>query len=103
MNVFTAVFVLLTFVVAVLSYESVGRFVDPAHPGKCVYKDLILSPGEEGKPKGECIRFMCNDSSGFATLQGCGVEAVAPPCKFGDFVDPDGPYAKCCERHIICP
>ncbi|XP_061389601.1 uncharacterized protein LOC133324777 [Musca vetustissima] len=103
MNAFTVVAVFLTLVVAVFGFESSGWYKDPAHPGKCVYKELILSPGEEGQPKGECVRFLCGDSSGFATLQGCGVEDVQPPCKLGDYIDPKGPYAKCCERHIICP
>ncbi|XP_073820444.1 uncharacterized protein [Musca autumnalis] len=83
------------------SYEMSGFFKDAAHPGKCVYNELILSAGEEGYPKGECVRLLCGANS-FGTIQGCGVESAEPPCKLGDYKNPNGRYPECCERHVIC-
>ncbi|XP_075144657.1 uncharacterized protein LOC142219659 [Haematobia irritans] len=79
-----------------------GFFSDPGHPGKCVYKGLILSPGEEGKPKGECLKFKCGGTNGYGTIYTCGSEAPMPNCKFGDFINVDAPYTDCCKRHQIC-
>lgn len=39
-----------------------------AHPGKCVYDKLILSPGEEAKLPGMCGVISCGEGS-FATIQ----------------------------------
>ncbi|XP_059219961.1 uncharacterized protein LOC106094262 isoform X1 [Stomoxys calcitrans] len=72
------------------------------HPGKCVYEDLVLSPGEEGKPKGQCIRFMCRDDNGYGEIHGCGAYAPMPNCEFGDYINLDAPYGECCRRHEIC-
>ncbi|XP_073820445.1 uncharacterized protein [Musca autumnalis] len=85
-----------------LGSQAAGFFADPEHPGKCVYKDLVLSPGEEGTPKGECSRFVCNMESGFAKFHGCGAQSVEPPCKLGDFIDAKAPYPKCCEKYVVC-
>ncbi|XP_013116911.1 uncharacterized protein LOC106094254 [Stomoxys calcitrans] len=85
-----------------LADEMVGFFKDPAHPGKCVYGGLVLSPGEEGKVKGECTRVLCGEDS-FATVQGCGIQSVESPCEMGDYINLDAPYGECCKRHIICP
>uniref|UniRef100_A0A1I8NAZ2 Single domain-containing protein n=2 Tax=Musca domestica TaxID=7370 RepID=A0A1I8NAZ2_MUSDO len=92
----------LAFCTTAFSYEMSGFFKEDAHPGKCVYKDLILSAGEEGYPKSECVRLLCGDNS-FGTIQGCGTQAAAPPCKLGDYVNRDGKYPECCKRHVVCP
>uniref|UniRef100_A0A1I8PUX8 Single domain-containing protein n=1 Tax=Stomoxys calcitrans TaxID=35570 RepID=A0A1I8PUX8_STOCA len=83
-------------------YVARGIFNDPKHPGKCVYEDLVLSPGEEGKPKGQCIRFMCRDDNGYGEIHGCGASAPMPNCEFGDYINLDAPYGECCRRHEIC-
>ncbi|XP_073820449.1 uncharacterized protein [Musca autumnalis] len=102
MNIFTFI-IIITLLGVGLCYQSVGVFGDPAHPDKCVYKNLVLSPGEKVQPKGECLQFTCNDSTGFGTIIGCSVKAVTEPCKLGDYVDHEGPYPDCCEQKIECP
>ncbi|XP_075144659.1 uncharacterized protein LOC142219661 [Haematobia irritans] len=99
---FLVIALFVTLIGATFAVESRGIFKDDAHPGKCVYKDMVLSPGEEGKVKGECERIICNKDNGFATLQGCGAESAPPNCKFGDYINVDAPYGDCCKRHIIC-
>ncbi|XP_013116912.1 uncharacterized protein LOC106094255 [Stomoxys calcitrans] len=79
-----------------------GVFKDDAHPGKCVYKGLVLAPGEEGKVKGECLRVTCENADGLTELAGCPVQGVEPPCKLGDYVNLDAPYGECCKRQILC-
>ncbi|KAM7361533.1 uncharacterized protein ACRADG_012538 [Cochliomyia hominivorax] len=81
--------------------EAVGFFRDPAHPGKCVYENLILSPGEEAKIPNDCGRILCGDD-GFATIQTCGVMGAPPGCKYTDYIDINAPYAECCERKLVC-
>ncbi|XP_061396179.1 uncharacterized protein LOC133331820 [Musca vetustissima] len=74
------------------------------HPGKCVYKDLILSPGEQGKPKGECQRFTCEaDLKG--DIENCDYRFIIlePPCWWGEIENPDLSFPKCCMRKVICP
>ncbi|XP_013116916.1 uncharacterized protein LOC106094260 [Stomoxys calcitrans] len=93
---------LLTLFTLGLGYEMAGFFKDAAHPGKCVYDGLVLSSGEEGKVKGKCIRVLCG-KEGFARIQGCGTQSVAPPCVMGDYINLDAPYGECCKRHITCP
>ncbi|XP_037806389.1 uncharacterized protein LOC119600307 [Lucilia sericata] len=98
-------FIVLSLILSVFSLtfadESAGFFTDPAHPGKCVYEDVILSPGEEAKLPGQCARFSCGENS-FATIQGCGVMLPPPGCHYGDFIDSSAPYSDCCEKELIC-
>uniref|UniRef100_A0A1I8NMG6 Single domain-containing protein n=1 Tax=Stomoxys calcitrans TaxID=35570 RepID=A0A1I8NMG6_STOCA len=97
--VFTAFVTLFT---VGFAYQSVGYYNDPAHPGKCVYQGMVLSPGEEGKVKGKCVSMLCANEDGLATVLGCPEEYVGPPCKLGDFVNIDAAYGECCRRHVIC-
>ncbi|XP_075161862.1 uncharacterized protein LOC142234579 [Haematobia irritans] len=89
---------IVSFVVALVSsvagQESVGIFSDPAHPGKCVLGDVILSPGQEATLKGQCEIFMCGNAEGWATIQGCGVMSVQG-CTMGDSLYPEESYPKC--------
>ncbi|XP_013114432.1 uncharacterized protein LOC106092198 [Stomoxys calcitrans] len=101
-------FLLATLLVALfaasgLASELLGLFADPANPGKCVYDDLILSPGEEGDIKGECSLLLCSNELGLGKIQGCGIESVEEPCTMGDFIDSSAPYPDCCKQEIICP
>ncbi|XP_073820448.1 uncharacterized protein [Musca autumnalis] len=79
-----------------------GVFSDPAHPDKCDFKDFVLFPGEKQQPKGRCVQYFCKDSSGFG-MNACVVREVMEPCKYGDYIDPEGPYPNCCERKVVCP
>ncbi|XP_075144530.1 uncharacterized protein LOC142219426 [Haematobia irritans] len=79
-----------------------GVFSDPAHPGKCVIDNLILSPGQEGSVRGQCELIMCNNENGLATMHGCGAMHIQG-CELGDSLYPNELYPKCCERQVICP
>ncbi|XP_075144658.1 uncharacterized protein LOC142219660 [Haematobia irritans] len=89
----------------VFTFAAVGRgnFTHPDHPGKCVYRNLILSAGETGYPEGKCVRFICSGDEGYGIIHSCGVYGVKPPCFLGDYIDRTAQYPKCCKKHIICP
>ncbi|KNC28168.1 hypothetical protein FF38_04347 [Lucilia cuprina] len=97
------VFLFLILSVCSLTFAALsqGYFKDPAHPGKCVYQGLVLSAGEEGKIPGACARMLCGSNS-FAEVQTCGVMVPPPGCHYGDYIDINAPYAKCCEKKMIC-
>ncbi|XP_023298476.2 uncharacterized protein LOC111680989 [Lucilia cuprina] len=75
-----------------------GNYADPKHPGKCVYHDMILSPGEH--PYSKCGRMLCGET-GWIVFHTCG--AILPPDghKLGKPIYPDAKYPKCCEKHYI--
>ncbi|XP_073820459.1 uncharacterized protein [Musca autumnalis] len=77
---------------------------DAEHPGKCVYEDLILSPGEEGQPKGKCQRFTCGKDL-VGHIESCDYRFIIlePPCWWGDLQNPEFKYPDCCMRKVICP
>ncbi|XP_061387442.1 uncharacterized protein LOC133324787 [Musca vetustissima] len=91
------------FVAMVLCDEARGFFKDSDHPGRCVHEGLFLLPGEQGKPKGQCMLFLCDNKNGFGRIQGCNYKAPMPNCSFGDYINIDAPYPECCNRHQICP
>ncbi|XP_073820454.1 uncharacterized protein [Musca autumnalis] len=77
---------------------------DPEHPGKCVYEDLILSPGEDGQPKGKCERIMCGEDL-VGEVVSCDqilMEPV-PPCWWGEEANPGVEFPACCGKKLICP
>uniref|UniRef100_A0A1A9ZKY7 SVWC domain-containing protein n=1 Tax=Glossina pallidipes TaxID=7398 RepID=A0A1A9ZKY7_GLOPL len=99
-------FLLLTIICAIFAFgfaaESTGFYKDPRHPGKCyINDDLILSGGEQRRHTDYCARVICG-GEGYTTIQTCGVESAVPPCKLGDYVDPDGDYPDCCKRIVKC-
>ncbi|XP_055916570.1 uncharacterized protein LOC129949257 [Eupeodes corollae] len=68
-SVFCVVFFFATFITLSSAAVGYGYFNDPANPGKCTIKNLILSPGEEAKdPEGECTRIVCRNE-GLAQMQ----------------------------------
>ncbi|XP_065363505.1 uncharacterized protein LOC135956834 [Calliphora vicina] len=78
--------------------EMRGNYADPKHPGKCVVKGVVLSPGEH--PYSRCGRMLCGES-GAVVFHTCG--AILPPegHKLGEPIHPTAPYPKCCEKHYI--
>ncbi|XP_073820438.1 uncharacterized protein [Musca autumnalis] len=80
-----------------------AKMGDPEHPGKCVYKGLILSPGESGYPEGICIRVLCFGADGSGRVHTCGSQGAMPPCFLGNYVNPSAQYPECCLKEIICP
>ncbi|XP_013116913.1 uncharacterized protein LOC106094256 [Stomoxys calcitrans] len=100
---FIGLFVILA--LCAVSFASIrsGNFTHPDHPGKCVYGNLILSPGEAGYPDDKCVRVLCFKENGYGKVHGCGAMAVEPPCVFGDYVNRNAQYPDCCEKHVICP
>ncbi|XP_018790009.1 PREDICTED: uncharacterized protein LOC108969627 [Bactrocera latifrons] len=92
-------------------------FKDPAHPGKCVIKEKVVSPGQSIKhPVMACAQFTCDNAQGLATIETCDpVSALPSPfsmikydprdkptCSWGDFINTNAPYPECCKRHISC-
>ncbi|XP_011212782.2 uncharacterized protein LOC105232700 [Bactrocera dorsalis] len=92
-------------------------FKDPAHPGKCVVKDKVVSPGQSIKhPVMACAQFTCDNAQGLATIETCDpVSALPSPlsmikydprdkptCSWGDFINTNAPYPECCKRHFSC-
>uniref|UniRef100_A0A1I8NKQ4 Single domain-containing protein n=1 Tax=Musca domestica TaxID=7370 RepID=A0A1I8NKQ4_MUSDO len=80
-----------------------GKITDLDHPGKCVYEGLILSPGEDGYPKGQCMHVMCSTADGSGTVHTCGSLGTSPPCYLGNYTNPTANYPECCFREVICP
>ncbi|XP_059219013.1 uncharacterized protein LOC131995102 [Stomoxys calcitrans] len=69
---------------------------------KCVYRDLILSPGESGQPEGCCECFYCGPNQrGF--IERCNEIIVNLPCHLGEYTNPEATFPQCCERNVICP
>ncbi|XP_061396178.1 uncharacterized protein LOC133331819 [Musca vetustissima] len=99
---FTVLFGL--FVVGAIGKGVETSYRSEEHPGKCVYKDLILSPGEVGLPKGECQRFTCQEKL-TGKIRTCDdiKFIVEPPCRAGDFENNGLPYPQCCMRKVVCP
>ncbi|XP_011294424.1 uncharacterized protein LOC101895966 [Musca domestica] len=86
-----------------LGQQHLRYFKSYDHPGKCVFGDLVLSPGEEGQPKGSCLRLVCQQRDGLGTLKLCNNgSAVKPRCRLGALINPNGVYPACCERQVIC-
>ncbi|XP_065371805.1 uncharacterized protein LOC135963761 isoform X1 [Calliphora vicina] len=97
--------IILAFILSVCSLsfaaESIGFYKDPAHPGKCVLDNLVLSAGEEAKLPNDCALFICGNES-FGTIQTCGVMVPPPGCKFTEYININAPYAECCEKKLVC-
>ncbi|XP_059219396.1 uncharacterized protein LOC106094261 [Stomoxys calcitrans] len=75
------------------------------HLGKCVYLDLILSPGEHAKPATKCERFHCEEGLK-GRVEPCDYSLIIlePPCWWSDELeDPNQPFPQCCMRKVICP
>ncbi|XP_073823319.1 uncharacterized protein [Musca autumnalis] len=102
MKLFITAIVSTVFSAAFASVSS-GIWADPAHPGKCVYKNLVLSPGDNGFPEGVCEHFFCFKSSGFGEIQDCAIQVAVEPCTLGELKLPDSHYPYCCERYVMCP
>lgn len=48
----------------------IAIFKIAAHPGKCVIKDKVLSPGQSIKhPVMACAQFICDNAQGMATIE----------------------------------
>uniref|UniRef100_A0A1I8MFS1 Single domain-containing protein n=1 Tax=Musca domestica TaxID=7370 RepID=A0A1I8MFS1_MUSDO len=86
-----------------LAAISSGIHTNAEHPGKCVYKDLVLAPGENGFPAGKCEQFFCFKANGFSEIHTCGAQEAAAPCIMGDLKLPNSNYPLCCERYVMCP
>ncbi|XP_052854087.1 uncharacterized protein LOC128263239 [Drosophila gunungcola] len=77
-----------------------GIFKDPAHPGKCVLKGLILEAGQSARNPKSCERILCGENS-TVEIHTCGAYGLPPGKKFGKYKTPNADYPTCCEREII--
>ncbi|XP_011290794.1 uncharacterized protein LOC101896276 [Musca domestica] len=90
-----------------LSMAAVARgfYKDPAHPNKCVIKEmnLILSPGDlvPHPTPGICVRVECLKDS-LAVFYSCGVIGAPDGCIVGPPLNATAPYPLCCSKPIIC-
>ncbi|KMY88067.1 uncharacterized protein LOC27207888 [Drosophila simulans] len=88
---------------AVQSAEWEDIHYDPNHPGKCtINPGLVLNPGVSIKdPTHECRKILCG-LNGRVVYHSCGVSILSPPCRYGDYINPDLPYPDCCSRTLLC-
>ncbi|XP_013116914.2 uncharacterized protein LOC106094258 [Stomoxys calcitrans] len=96
--------VALLFAFAIGTLATGTTYESSEHPGKCVYSDLVLLPGEHGKPAGKCEQFHCE--AGFkGRIEPCDYRFIIlePPCWWGEIEDHSKPYPECCMRKVICP
>uniref|UniRef100_A0A1I8NLK4 Single domain-containing protein n=1 Tax=Stomoxys calcitrans TaxID=35570 RepID=A0A1I8NLK4_STOCA len=103
MKLFIFAFILMALGAVTLAQEHLRYFKHLDHPGKCVFEDLVLSPGEEGQPRGSCLRLSCKQRDGLGSLKLCSpAQPAKPNCKVGGLINPSGVYPSCCERQVIC-
>ncbi|XP_075144660.1 uncharacterized protein LOC142219662 [Haematobia irritans] len=98
MKVVIVIALIFTLAVGTLAYRK------PRPNGKCQYLDLILSPGQQGKPKGKCENYIC-DKSLEGRVEPCDYNLIVlePPCWWGEIEDVNKPFPDCCMRKVICP
>ncbi|KAH8264722.1 hypothetical protein KR044_004210 [Drosophila immigrans] len=73
--------------------------VDPANPGKCVYRSEVLQLGENnGIPP--CQRLTCHED-GSILIEGCGKLRI-DKCNHGERINPSKPFPECCQLRYKC-
>ncbi|EDV33364.1 uncharacterized protein Dana_GF21200 [Drosophila ananassae] len=94
---------LSSLLIAAKAAEWQGLYSHPDHPGKCtISPKLILDPGVSIKdPTHDCRQIVCG-MNGWAVFHSCGVSIPHPPCRNGDYMDPELPYPECCTRTLFC-
>ncbi|XP_034481384.1 uncharacterized protein LOC117787045 [Drosophila innubila] len=73
--------------------------VDPANPGKCIYRGDLLELGiNNGIPP--CQRLTCNED-GSIFIEGCGKLRI-DKCNRGERINPSKPFPECCLLRYKC-
>ncbi|XP_065371807.1 uncharacterized protein LOC135963761 isoform X3 [Calliphora vicina] len=96
---------LLAFILSVCSLScalvTLKLFKDPAHPGKCVYDNYVLSVGEKAKLHNDCALIVCGRES-FGVIQTCDPMDPPPGCKFTEYINIHAPFGECCAKKLVC-